>query len=42
MLYVDDMCIESERMDDIKRLQAQLAKTFEIKDLGGEKKIFGI
>ena len=41
MLYVDDMIIVSKTMDKINRLKAQLARTFDMKDLGSAKQILG-
>ena len=34
VLYVDEMLIESKSMVDINRLKVQLARTFDMKDLG--------
>ena len=42
VFYVDDMLIVSENMDDINRSKAQMAKTFDMKDLGATKQILGI
>ena len=42
VLYVDDMLVASKSMAEINKLQAQLARTFDMKDLGAEKQIFGI
>ena len=42
VLYVDDMLIVSKSMDKINRLKAQIARTFDIKDLGAAKQILGI
>ena len=37
VLYVDDMLIVSTSMDEINRLKAQMARTFDMKDLGAAK-----
>ncbi|CAL5356856.1 unnamed protein product [Camellia sinensis] len=42
LLYVDDMLIASESKVEIDKLKAQLAREFEIKDLGEAKKILGM
>ena len=42
MLYVDDMLIVSKSMDEINKLKAQMARTFDMKDLGVAKQILGI
>ena len=42
LLYVDDMLIASRNQGKICRLKAQLSKEFEMKDLGGAKKILGM
>ena len=43
VLYVDiNMLIVSKIMDVINRLKAQMARTFDMKDLGATKKILGI
>ena len=42
VLYVDDMLIVSKSTDEINRLKAQMAMTFDMKDLGVAKKILGI
>eukprot|EP00253_Pinus_taeda_P027486 PITA_27486 len=41
-LYVDDMLIASERMEEINGLKAQLSRTFDMKDLGAKKHILGM
>ena len=42
VLYVDDMLVASKNMAEINKLKAQLAKAFDMKDLGAEKQILGI
>ena len=42
VLYVDDMLIASKSMVEINRLKAQLARTFDMKDLGVAKLILGM
>ena len=42
VLYVDYMLIVSKIMDEINRLKAQMARTFDMKDLGAAKKSLGI
>jgi hypothetical protein len=42
VLYVDDMLVESKSMVEISRLKAQLAKAFDMKDLGTTKQILGM
>ena len=37
VLYVDDMLIASKSMVEINRLETQLARTFDMKDLGAVK-----
>ena len=39
LLYVDDMIIAANDMDDINRLKGLLGGGFEMKDLGAVKKI---
>ena len=41
-MYVDDMIIVSKSMDEINRLKDQMARTFDMKDLGATKQILGI
>jgi hypothetical protein len=41
-LYVDDMIVASKIMVEINRLKAQLARTFDMKDLGATKQILGM
>ena len=42
VLYVDDMLIVIKNMDEINRLKAQMARTFDMKDIGAAKQILGI
>ncbi|KAL0350653.1 UNVERIFIED_CONTAM: Retrovirus-related Pol polyprotein from transposon TNT 1-94 [Sesamum radiatum] len=42
VLYVDDMLIASPDLSMIEKLQNDLRKTFEMKDLGNAKKILGM
>eukprot|EP01018_Ginkgo_biloba_P031117 Gb_21340 [translate_table: standard] len=42
VLYVDDMLVASKSTIEINRLKAQLARTFDMKDLGAAKQILGI
>ena len=42
MLYFDDMLIARKSMAGINRLKDQLARTFDMKDLGGTKQIPGM
>lgn len=41
-LYVDYMLVTSKSMVEINKLQVQLARTFDMKDVGGAKEILGI
>ena len=41
VLYVDDMLIVIKSMDEINRLKDQMARTFDMKDLGAAKQILG-
>ena len=41
-LYVDNMIIVSKIMDEINKLKAYMARTFDMKDLGSAKQILGI
>lgn len=34
VLYVDDMLVANKSMDEINKLKAQMARTFDMKDLG--------
>ncbi|KAE8722570.1 Peptidyl-prolyl cis-trans isomerase FKBP62 [Hibiscus syriacus] len=42
LLYVDDMLVAGPNKDHIKELNAQLAREFEMKDLGSANKILGM
>jgi hypothetical protein len=42
LLYVDDMLIAAKEKLEIAKLNAQLSKEFEMKDLGATKKILGM
>ena len=42
VLYVDDMLILRKIMDEINRLKAQMARNFDMKDLGAVKQILDI
>ena len=42
LLYVDDMLVEDPNKDRVQELKAQLAREFEIKDLGPATRIAGI
>ena len=42
VLYVDDMLITRKSMVEINRLKAQLARTFDMKDIGETKLILGM
>ena len=42
VLYVDDMLIVSKSMGEISKLKAQMARAFDMKDLGAAKQILGI
>ena len=42
VLYVDDMIVASKSMAEINKLKIQLARTFDMKDLGATKQILGI
>ena len=42
LLYVDDMLVAGPNKDRVKELKAQLAKEFEMKDLGPANKILGM
>jgi hypothetical protein len=39
VLYVDDMLLERKNIIEINRLKAQMARTFDMKDLGASKNI---
>jgi hypothetical protein len=42
IIYVDDMIITGDDMEEISQLQKQLATEFEMKNLGGLKYFLGI
>ena len=42
VLDVDDMLVASKNMVEINRLKAQLARAFDMKDLGAAKQILGM
>ena len=42
LLYIDDMLIPAHDISLINKLKAQLNSEFEMKDLGGPKKILGM
>ena len=42
VLYVDDMLIMRKKLDEISRLKDQMARTFDMKDLGAAKQILAI
>ena len=42
VLYVDDMLVASKSMVEINRLKTQLARAFDMKDLGEAKQILGM
>ena len=42
LMYVDDMLIVESSIEEIKNLKRKLSKQFEMKDLGGAKKILGM
>eukprot|EP00253_Pinus_taeda_P010898 PITA_10898 len=42
VLYVDDMLLASKSIEEINRLKAQMARTFDMKDLGVAKQILGM
>ena len=42
VFYVDDMLVASKNMFEISRLKAQLARTFDMKDLGATNNIVGM
>ena len=41
IVYVDDMIITGDDVEEISRLQEQLSTEFEMKNLGGLKYFFG-
>eukprot|EP00253_Pinus_taeda_P034234 PITA_34234 len=42
VLYVDDMLLASKSIIEINRLKAQIARTFDMKDLGATRQILGM
>jgi hypothetical protein len=42
VLYVDDMLLASRSIIEINRLKAQMARMFDMKDLGEAKQILGM
>jgi hypothetical protein len=42
VLYVDDMILASKSITEINRLKAQMARTFDMKDLGAARQILGM
>jgi hypothetical protein len=42
VLYVDDMLLTSKSITEINRLKAQMARMFDMKDLGATKQILGM
>ena len=42
VLYVDDMLLASKSITEINRLKAQMARTFDMKDLGAARQILGM
>jgi hypothetical protein len=42
VLYVDDMILASKSITEINRLKAQIARTFDMKDLGAARRILGM
>jgi len=42
VLYVDDMLLASKSIDEINRLKTQMARTFDMKDLGAVRQILGM
>eukprot|EP00253_Pinus_taeda_P018477 PITA_18477 len=42
VLYVDDKLLASKSIEEINRLKAQIARTFDMKDLGGARQILGM
>jgi hypothetical protein len=42
LLYVDDMLLARKNIIEINRLKDQMARTFDMKDLGATKKILGM
>ena len=42
MLYVDDILIASNNKDETGKVKVNLKREFEMKDLGGAKRILGV
>eukprot|EP00253_Pinus_taeda_P033931 PITA_33931 len=42
VLYVDDMLLTSKSIEEINKLKAQMARTFDMKDLGAARQILGM
>lgn len=42
VLYVDDMLLASKSIEEINRLKAQMARTFDMNDLGAARQILGM
>eukprot|EP00253_Pinus_taeda_P034717 PITA_34717 len=42
VLYVDDMLLASKSIEEINRLKTQMARTFDMKDLGAARQILGM
>ena len=42
VLYVDDMLLASKNIEEINRLKTQMARTFDMKDLGAARQILGM
>eukprot|EP00253_Pinus_taeda_P011150 PITA_11150 len=42
VLYVDDMLLASKSITEINRLKAQMARTFDMKDIGAARQILGM
>eukprot|EP00253_Pinus_taeda_P022280 PITA_22280 len=42
VLYVDDMLLASKSIEEINRLKAHMARTFDMKDLGAVRQILGM
>ena len=42
VLYVEDMLLARKSITEINRLKAQMARTFDMKDLGAARQILGM
>ena len=42
VLYVDDMLLASKSIEEINKLKTQMARTFDMKDLGAARQILGV